>query len=242
LLINDVSLLSLVPAIKNVKILLRYFKRKSRRNLEPDGPLNFFVAPAHDISYILSMGDKRTYGKITRTLTARLLEELYLVREQSLEDIARTYGCTRQMIDLLMEKYGIKRRERISAVILARRKGKFRNAAGRRMSVAALAEDRRREERSTFPHAVEYTVTPGAHGEIFRAMCVDISSSGLCLYLRNCPDEKQKIVFKSGMPAPHRNATVRWCSRMKGDFFKAGLMFSETGKTTNPVGEISVSK
>jgi hypothetical protein len=36
--------------------------------------------------------------------------ELYHEQEKSLQDIAKEYGCTKQWICLLMEKYGVKRR------------------------------------------------------------------------------------------------------------------------------------
>jgi hypothetical protein len=188
------------------------------------------------------MGHKRTYGMITRALTARLLEELYLVREQSLQDIARSYGCTRQMIDLLMGKYGIKRRERILAVKLAKQKGKFRGVVGNRVLRPSLSQERRREVRSVYRHAVEYSVMPGARGEIFRARCVDISASGLCLYLNGGLDAKQKIVFKSGMPASRRRATVRWCNPMAGNGYKAGLIFSKRKEYRHPAGNAASLK
>jgi predicted DNA-binding protein YlxM (UPF0122 family) len=66
----------------------------------------------------------RKYGDITRKLTGGVLKRLYLSQQKSLQEIADSFGCTRQMVNLLMEKYGIKRRERIEAVRLAVRMGK----------------------------------------------------------------------------------------------------------------------
>jgi hypothetical protein len=177
------------------------------------------------------MGEKRKYGAITNTLTARVLKELYLFQENSLEEIARSYGCTRQMIDLLMDKYDIKRRGRISAIKLAKQKGKFRGIVKDKEPWVLVSTERRSEVRSPYPYAVEYTVNPGLPDENFRAMCGDISDSGLCLYLHNGLDAGHKISFKGGMAVNHSEATVRWCTRAAGNVFKVGLMFSQNNET-----------
>ncbi|MGZ3560155.1 MAG: hypothetical protein ACXU97_13695, partial [Thermodesulfobacteriota bacterium] len=51
-----------------------------------------------------------TKSKVTPLLTKEKVEELYYKQKKSLQDIAKEYGCTRQWIFLLMEKYGLKRR------------------------------------------------------------------------------------------------------------------------------------
>jgi hypothetical protein len=181
---------------------------------------------------------KKKYGAITRKLTDPVLKELYLFQEKSLQDIALSYGCTRQMICLLMDKCGIKRRERISAVKLAGRKGKFRGAAKDEKRAVFRTSDKRRELRSIFPYAVEYKVMPALSDGSFRAMCSDISDSGLCLYLSAGVDAGRKIIFKSSMPLPHSEATVRWCSRVAGNVYKAGLTFSDTVRTPNPIRDL----
>jgi predicted DNA-binding protein YlxM (UPF0122 family) len=66
----------------------------------------------------------RTYGEITSSLTEKTLRNLYVRQRKSLQDIADLFGCTRQMVHLLMDKYGIRRRERVKAVKLARSKKK----------------------------------------------------------------------------------------------------------------------
>jgi predicted DNA-binding protein YlxM (UPF0122 family) len=66
----------------------------------------------------------RTYGEITGSLTEKTLRNLYVRQHKSLQDIANLFGCTRQMVHLLMDKYGIRRRERIKAVKMASSKRK----------------------------------------------------------------------------------------------------------------------
>ena len=71
------------------------------------------------------LGTKR--GLVTNTLTKDKLIDLYHRRNKSLQDIAKEYNCTRQMVKLLMEKYGIYRRKRSEARLLAIKEGKFKN-------------------------------------------------------------------------------------------------------------------
>ena len=54
--------------------------------------------------------------KIIPLLTKEKLEELYYRQKKSLQDIAKEYGCTRQWILLLMEKYRLKRRTQSEAL------------------------------------------------------------------------------------------------------------------------------
>jgi hypothetical protein len=185
--------------------------------------------------------DKRKYGEITDRLTAPVLRDLYLSQEKSLQEIADACGCTRQMVDLLMAKYCINRRERIFAVKLAGKKGKFVGRGEHRKPQVCRSQDKRAELRSTYPYAVQYTVDPGLTDERLNAMCADISNSGACIYVYNKLEAGQKITFKGGIPVPHGDAKVRWCSRISGNVYKAGLIFSEPGETSNPAGDLTHS-
>ncbi len=64
-------------------------------------------------------------GLITKALTKENLMDLYYLRNKSLQDIAKEYKCTRQMVKFLMERYGIQRRKRSQARVLAIKEGKF---------------------------------------------------------------------------------------------------------------------
>lgn len=72
-----------------------------------------------------NLGTKGTYRLITDSLTKDKLIDLYYKQNKSLQDIAKEYNCTRQMVKLLMEKYGLKRRKRSNARVLAIKRGKF---------------------------------------------------------------------------------------------------------------------
>ena len=70
----------------------------------------------------LYLPDKKP--KIIPLLTREKVEELYYKQKKSLQDIAKEYGCTRQWIFLLMEKYGLKRRTLSEATKEAIKQGK----------------------------------------------------------------------------------------------------------------------
>lgn len=55
------------------------------------------------------------------------VEELYYKQKKSLRDIAKEYGCTKQWIQLLMQKYGLERRNRQEAQKVAISQGRKRN-------------------------------------------------------------------------------------------------------------------
>ena len=63
--------------------------------------------------------------KIVSPLTKEKVEELYCVQKKSLQDIAKEYGCTKQWVFLLMEKYGLKRRTGSKALRMAVRQNKI---------------------------------------------------------------------------------------------------------------------
>ena len=62
---------------------------------------------------------------LTKSVTKETLRDLYFTQGKSLEDIAKELSCTRQMVKLLMERYGIERRKRSEARLLAIKGGKF---------------------------------------------------------------------------------------------------------------------
>jgi hypothetical protein len=69
----------------------------------------------------------RAPGKIVSLFNADKLRDLYYHQQKSLQDIASEYNCSRQMVKSLMEKYGLQRRKRSKARVLAIKKGKFAN-------------------------------------------------------------------------------------------------------------------
>jgi hypothetical protein len=70
---------------------------------------------------------KRNGVPLTKTVTRDMLNEFYLVEGMSLEEIAEQLNCTRPMVQILMKKNGIKRRNRSTARILAIKRGKIKD-------------------------------------------------------------------------------------------------------------------
>ena len=63
--------------------------------------------------------------KIDSPLTKERLKELYYRQKKSLREIGRQYGCSRQTILLLMEKYRLKRRTAKKALRIALRQNEI---------------------------------------------------------------------------------------------------------------------
>ena len=63
--------------------------------------------------------------KIVSPLTKEKLKELYYRQKKSLREIGRQYGCSRQTILLLMEKYRLKRRTAKKALRIALRQNEI---------------------------------------------------------------------------------------------------------------------
>ncbi len=61
-----------------------------------------------------------------------------------------------------------------------------------------------------------------------RAICVDLSDSGMCVYTSDRLRKGQAILFNDPLPVPGPKATVMWVKeyRITGRFYKSGVMFS----------------
>lgn len=66
-------------------------------------------------------------GEISRKLSKEILEDLYRDKGKSLQDIAEEFKCTKQMVKILMDRYGLEIRSQSKARLLAIKKGKFEN-------------------------------------------------------------------------------------------------------------------
>jgi hypothetical protein len=86
--------------------------------------------------------------------------------------------------------------------------------------------ERREHIRYDFPHRIEYALNPETSDEIFKAVTINISKTGLCLYIFNALGEGQKVVFKSTLPVPFGTASVRWIKKIEDNFYKIGLICS----------------
>ena len=88
-----------------------------------------------------------------------------------------------------------------------------------------MAFEPRKEERQDYPYEIEYVTDPLTTYEIFKAVAVNISNSGLCLYTSTPLSEGQEITIKSTIPAPSQTAVVRWIEKLNDFYYKVGLQF-----------------
>lgn len=82
----------------------------------------------------------------------------------------------------------------------------------------------RKEERKDYPHEIEFVTDPLTTYEIFKAVAVNISKSGLCIYTSKPLSKGQKITIKSTMPSS-QTAVVRWIQKLNDFYYKIGLQF-----------------
>jgi len=87
--------------------------------------------------------------------------------------------------------------------------------------------EQRKEKRQDYPQEIEYVIDPLTTYEIFKAVAVNISSSGLCLYSSTNLSEGQTITIKTAIPAPCQTAVVRWIVKLNNFYYKIGLQFTQ---------------
>lgn len=86
------------------------------------------------------------------------------------------------------------------------------------------AAEKRRHPRYDFPSTIEYGVNPDVEGQIYKGVTINISDSGLCLYVSTPLSEGEELTIKSALPVTYHTATVCWVQKVDEDFYKTGLM------------------
>jgi hypothetical protein len=85
--------------------------------------------------------------------------------------------------------------------------------------------NKRSEERYPFLKTVKCVCVPEGKDH-FKAVTIDISSSGLSLYLfTGSIREGLQVKIQDELPAPSQTGTVRWVQQVDQDLYKAGLQF-----------------
>ncbi len=84
---------------------------------------------------------------------------------------------------------------------------------------------KRQKQRYSFHSTIDYILIHGAAAEVHKGITVDISDSGLGLYLFDPLPEGQTIIIQSALPVAGRTATVCWIKKESEDFYKSGLKF-----------------
>lgn len=88
-----------------------------------------------------------------------------------------------------------------------------------------MSPEQRKDDRKDYPHEIEYVIDPHTTYEIFKAVAVDISKSGLCIYTSTPLNEGQEITIRSILPVDSQIAVVRWIEKLNDFYYKVGLQF-----------------
>lgn len=85
----------------------------------------------------------------------------------------------------------------------------------------------RSEDRFPFLKTIAYSCEQDGAEDLFKGVTINISKSGMCLYLYECPcvDPGRHIHIKSDLPVSAQRGTIRWVNKVEDGFYKAGLMF-----------------
>lgn len=84
--------------------------------------------------------------------------------------------------------------------------------------------NRRELNRSEFQRQIQYIVQDNPD-QILRGTTIDISDSGVGLYVFNPLYEGQRIIVKSETGDLNNIGIVRWCKEQEDNMYRAGLLF-----------------
>ncbi|HUI67388.1 MAG TPA: PilZ domain-containing protein [Nitrospirota bacterium] len=91
--------------------------------------------------------------------------------------------------------------------------------------MSAAKTEKRRERRYSFHSTIDYLLLRGSAAEVHKGVTIDISDTGLGLYLFDPLPEGQTIIIQNALPAGGRAATICWIKKEREDFYKSGLRF-----------------
>ena len=92
-----------------------------------------------------------------------------------------------------------------------------------------VVKNRRAHIRYDFRNEISYARHSAGPSEVLKAIAVDISSSGIGIYVFTPLRAGQEVTITKGLEDAHRNCTVAWCKELGDDVFRAGLFFKLTG-------------
>ena len=88
--------------------------------------------------------------------------------------------------------------------------------------------EKRVNTRSAYFHLIKYIEDPDNPDKIFKGFTLNISSSGLRLYIYNLLKKGQEIMIISSLTGAEggRRGTVRWINKVHGNTYEVGLEFA----------------
>ncbi len=85
--------------------------------------------------------------------------------------------------------------------------------------------EKRKAERYTYPALIEYVLDSSEPPEVLKAVTIDISKNGLCIYSFWPLSEGQRVIIKTRLPVDQNSAMIRWIKRENDSLFRIGLRF-----------------
>jgi hypothetical protein len=85
--------------------------------------------------------------------------------------------------------------------------------------------ERRKAVRYDFPSTIEFNMGTESGEKNRKAVTINISKSGLCLYLFESLWRHDEIQLSSMLPMASKKASVRWIKKIDEGVFKAGVSF-----------------
>jgi c-di-GMP-binding flagellar brake protein YcgR len=84
----------------------------------------------------------------------------------------------------------------------------------------------RRDTRYDFPATIEYVMGSQTGDEaVHKGVTINLSLTGLGLYIFDLLPEGQQITIKSALPVDARTATICWTRKEDDNFYRTGLKF-----------------
>jgi hypothetical protein len=88
---------------------------------------------------------------------------------------------------------------------------------------------KRIDMRYDFPATIEYVTGSQAGGEVVhKGITINLSSTGLGMYLFDLLPNGQQIIIKTALPVDSRSATICWTRKKDENFYRSGLKFIKT--------------
>jgi hypothetical protein len=85
--------------------------------------------------------------------------------------------------------------------------------------------ERRGHSRYDLPDQIEYVLDPDTTGKVYKGVTIEVSYSGMRLYVFSLLPRGQKLTIRSALPISSQTATVKWIEKVEEGFYKTGLMF-----------------
>ena len=84
-----------------------------------------------------------------------------------------------------------------------------------------MQSDKRKHERFNFPYTIE-CFDPHNGDKVIRGIAMNISVSGVCLYIPQPLDKGQEITIRSVVYGCPQTATVCWSEKYDEEYYKIG--------------------